>query len=64
MWLRKFLELPNGIPSHDTFGHVLTLHAPGVMKEKLMEWIRSVFVKKPGRSSPGTSWDARGSSLD
>lgn len=55
MWLRKFLELPNGIPSHDTFGHVLTLHAPGVMKEKLMEWIRSVFVKKPGRSSPATS---------
>ena len=21
-WLRKILELPNGIPSHDTFGRV------------------------------------------
>ena len=24
-WLRTFLELPNGIPSHDTFGRVFGL---------------------------------------
>lgn len=24
-WLRTFLELPNGIPSHDTFGRVFSL---------------------------------------
>ena len=23
-WLKTFLELPNGIPSHDTFGNVLS----------------------------------------
>ena len=23
-WLRTFLELPNGIPSHDTFGRVFS----------------------------------------
>ena len=24
-WLKKFLELPHGIPSHDTFGRVFAL---------------------------------------
>ena len=24
-WLEQFLELPNGIPSHDTFGRVFSL---------------------------------------
>ena len=28
-WLRKFLELPNGIPSHDTFGDLFILNSPG-----------------------------------
>lgn len=27
-WFRTFLELPNGIPSHDTFGRVLSLLDP------------------------------------
>ena len=49
MWLRKYLELPNGIPSHDTFGRVLGLLDPGVLEETLMEWMRSVFVKRPER---------------
>ena len=24
-WLKRFLDLPNGIPSHDTFGRVFAL---------------------------------------
>ena len=24
-WFRRFLQLPNGIPSHDTFGRVFSL---------------------------------------
>ena len=48
-WLRKYLELPNGIPSHDTFGRVFALLDPGVLEKKLMEWVRSVFVKKSER---------------
>ena len=24
-WLKTFLELPNGIPSHDTFGRVFSM---------------------------------------
>lgn len=27
-WFRKFLELPGGIPSHDTFGRVFSLIDP------------------------------------
>src|SRR5262245_41923394 len=27
-WFEKFLELPNGIPSHDTFGRVFALLDP------------------------------------
>ena len=27
-WLQTFLELPNGIPSHNTFGRVFLLIAP------------------------------------
>ncbi len=28
VWLRTFLELPNGIPSHDTFRRVFHAHRP------------------------------------
>lgn len=41
--------IPNGIPSHDAFGRVFALLAPSMLEEKLMEWVRSVFVKKPER---------------
>ncbi len=27
-WLERFLELPNGIPAHDTFGRVFSLIDP------------------------------------
>ena len=28
-WFRGFLQLPNGIPSHDTFGRVFSVLSPG-----------------------------------
>jgi len=30
-WLKKFLELPNGIPSHDTFARVFARCRPGTI---------------------------------
>lgn len=30
-WFKTFLELPNGIPSHDTFGRVLAALAPMIL---------------------------------
>jgi predicted transposase YbfD/YdcC len=43
-WLRRFLELPNGIPSHDTFGRVFSLINPGEFQRAFAEWMRSVVT--------------------
>jgi predicted transposase YbfD/YdcC len=42
-WLRGFLELPNGIPSHDTFRRVLTLIDAERFERCFLGWVRSVF---------------------
>lgn len=41
-WLGGFLELPNGIPSHDTFRRVFMIMDPEMFHLCFMEWIRSV----------------------
>jgi predicted transposase YbfD/YdcC len=38
-WLRTFLRLPNGIPSHDTFRRVFCLLDPGAFHECFQRWI-------------------------
>lgn len=37
-WLRKFLELPNGIPSHDTFGRVFSALRPEAFERCFLAW--------------------------
>jgi len=41
-WLKKFLELPNGIPSHDTFGRVFALISPEEFRRSFMEWVQAI----------------------
>lgn len=41
-WFERFLELPNGIPSHDTFGRVFGLLAPGQFQACFLSWVRAV----------------------
>ncbi len=41
-WLREFLELPNGIPSHDTFGRVFALLNPDEFRKGFLSWIRAI----------------------
>ena len=41
-WFRKFLALPNGIPSHDTFRRVFLLINPKKFQEAFVVWVRSV----------------------
>jgi hypothetical protein len=37
-WLKTFLHLPNGIPSHDTFGRIFSLIDPRKF-EACLDWI-------------------------
>jgi hypothetical protein len=41
--LARFLALPNGIPSHDTFRRVLTLVDPEAFERCFLGWVRAVF---------------------
>lgn len=42
VWLRTFLELPNGIPSHDTFNRVFAHLDPDAFRERFMKWIQAI----------------------
>ena len=39
-WFRTFLDLPHGIPSHDTFGRVFARLRPAALQEALAGWLR------------------------
>lgn len=41
-WLERFLELPYGIPSHDTFGRVLGALEPEALQERFLAWVSRV----------------------
>ena len=41
-WLRTFLILPNGIPSHDTFGRVFSIIDPQEFQSAFVSWVSAV----------------------
>jgi predicted transposase YbfD/YdcC len=41
-WFRRFLALPNGIPSHDTFGRIFALLSPVRFQECFVHWMQAV----------------------
>jgi len=47
-WLSRLLELPNGIPSHDTFGRVFALLDPVQFSEAFTAWTQSLREVLPG----------------
>lgn len=48
-WLGKFLELPHGIPSHDTFGRIFERMIPNEFQNSFMRWIESVAELTKGQ---------------
>lgn len=41
-WFKKFLELPHGIPSHDTFGRVFGLINPEEFQRSFLAWVQTI----------------------
>ena len=48
MWLRTFLDLPHGIPSHDTFGRVFAALDAEQFQHGFLRWIRAVWPATGG----------------
>ena len=47
-WLSRLLALPNGIPSHDTFGRVFAALDPAQFAETFTAWTQSLRAALPG----------------
>ena len=41
-WLKSFLPLPNGIPSHDTIGRVFAALDPKAFSQGFSQWVRAM----------------------
>lgn len=48
-WLSKFLELPHGIPSHDTFARIFERMNPQEFQDSFKKWIASVAKLTQGQ---------------
>jgi hypothetical protein len=46
-WLSKFLALPHGIPSHDTFGRVFALLDPESLHQAFVAWMSALVARCP-----------------
>ena len=51
-WLHTFLELPNGIPSHDTIGRVFARLLPGEFQRSFQSWIQAIRTVTEGQVIP------------
>lgn len=47
-WLRKYLELPSGIPSHDTFNRLLAALDSTALNQCFLSWVESVASRTEG----------------
>jgi predicted transposase YbfD/YdcC len=69
-WLKGFLSLPYGIPSHDTFARVFAMLDPLSLEQMLREWMGALGIASGGkliaidgkslRRSFEHAWDASG----
>jgi predicted transposase YbfD/YdcC len=69
-WFETFLELPHGIPSHDTFGRVFAALDPSAFERCFMSWVSTLAELSKGklvsvdgksiRRSFAHAWDVSG----
>jgi predicted transposase YbfD/YdcC len=52
-FFRRFLELPHGIPSHDTFRRVFQAVCPQALQRCLIDWLRGLRQAAPPESPAG-----------
>ncbi len=60
-WLRQYLELPAGIPSHDTFSRVFRLIDAAEFQRRFMVWVEQTFRVERGQVIAVDGKTARGS---
>lgn len=51
-WFKQFLDLPNGIPSHDTFGRVFAALDPETFSRCFINWMKAVADTTEGEIVP------------
>ena len=49
VWLKTFLDLPHGIPSHDTFGKVFSRLNPDAFESRFQAWMASIVQLAAGK---------------
>ena len=66
-WLETFLDLPHGVPSHDTFGRVFSLLDPAQLEACFAAWVQSLaatlqdgVVAVDGKTARSSHDQARG----
>lgn len=47
-WLRTFIDLPNGIPSHDTLGRVFSALNPILLERAFRDWVSALTTVTQG----------------
>ncbi len=48
-WLKRYLDLPNGMPSHDTFGRVFASLKAEAFQTSFSRWVEAVFGVTKGQ---------------
>jgi hypothetical protein len=49
-WFKEFLQLPNGIPSHDTFGRLFARIDPKGFQSFFAQWVQDMAQSLSGKT--------------